>query len=74
MKTVFFLIETLGLLIHEGVKQYQDFFFNTGIVQDKPQVSFHLIQNDLLYKKKIIFCFESDDKQKINKTLPSSWA
>lgn len=48
MKTGFFLIETLGFLIHEGVKMYQDFSFNTGIVQDKLQISFHLIQNDLV--------------------------
>lgn len=48
MKTIFFLIETLGLLIHDGVKMYQDFSFNTGIAQHRLQISFHLIQNGLV--------------------------
>lgn len=65
-KHCFFLIEKLGFLIHYGVKMYQNLSLHVGIMQDKVQISFHLIQNDFMQK---IFCLESNEEQKIFKTL-----
>lgn len=65
-KHCFFLIDKLGFLIHDGVKMYQNLSLHVGIMQDKFQTSFHLIQNDFMQK---IFCFESNEEQKIFKRL-----
>lgn len=60
---MFWLIEISDFLIPEHVKIDQDFFFNTALYK----TTFNYFS---LSFRMVSFCFEFDDKQKINKRLP----